>query len=171
MKSPILISAAILFFLWGCREMEQRNTLAASFGEMEENPESTIKKIIENETLAYVNRDSTQLLSYYVTDDVTQSAWNNHNGTYGLHKGFEAISKNFRKQFKEHPERLHLPDVTRNDWYFRPLSKEWMWVNFIQKVTGTDGKLYTSYETRLMKKDGGQWKIAVMYALSDHAVK
>jgi hypothetical protein len=46
-----------------------------------------------------------------------------------------------------------------------------MWVNFIQKITGTDGKLYTSYETRLMKKVGGQWKIAVMYALSDHAMK
>jgi ketosteroid isomerase-like protein len=171
MKSHILITAAIFLFLSGCREREQRVNLTASFSAKEENAESAIKKIIENETLAYVNRDSTQLLSYYVADDVTQSAWNSHNGTYGLYKGFDEISKNFRKQFKEHPERLHLPDVTRNDWYFRQLSKEWMWVNFIQKVTGTDGKLYTSYETRLMKKDGGRWKIAVMYALSDHAVK
>ncbi len=43
-----------------------------------------------------------------------------------------------------------------------------MWVNFTQKMTTSDGKTYTSYETRLMKQESSNWKIAAMYALSDH---
>jgi len=61
--------------------------------------------------------------------------------------------------------------LERTDWFFKPLSDQWVWVNFIQKTGGTDGKLYTSYETRIMKNVNGNWKLAVMYALSDHGVK
>jgi len=45
-----------------------------------------------------------------------------------------------------------------------------MWVNFLQETDGTDGKRYTNYETRIMKKVGSEWKITVMYSLGDHGV-
>ena len=132
--------------------------------------EQAIKKIIEDETAAYFQRDSTKLFSFYVDDDITQTVWNSPNGSYGSYKGFKSIRKNFTEAFIKYPKPMKQPNVARTEWFFKPLSAEWMWVNFIAKTKGDDGKLYTSYETRMMKNVKGNWKIAVMYALSDHAV-
>jgi hypothetical protein len=132
--------------------------------------EQAIKSIIEEETAAYFQRDSIKLFSFYVDDNITQTNWNSPNGSYGSHKGFKNIRRNFTQAFIKYPKPMKQPKVDRTDWFFKPFSDEWMWVNFIQKNKGDDGKLYTSYETRVMKKVKGNWKIAVMYSLSDHAV-
>lgn len=134
-----------------------------------ERSKTEIRNTIEKETMAYVNRDSTLLLSFYADDEVTHSAWNNPDGTYGLHQGLNSIAQTIKKAFRDHPEKMHMPDIKRIDWFFKPLSDNWMWVNFIQKMNTVDGKLYTSYETRLMKRENGVWKICVMNALSNHA--
>jgi len=133
--------------------------------------EQAIKNIIEEETAAYFQRDSTKLFGFYVDDNITQTVWNSPNGSYGSYKGFKNIRKNFTQAFIKYPKPQQQPKVERTEWFFKSFSEEWMWVNFIQKNRGDDGKLYTSYETRVMKKMKGNWKIAVMYALSDHAVE
>ena len=132
--------------------------------------EQAIKNIIEEETAAYFQRDSIKLFSFYADDAITQTAWNSPNGSYGLYKGIKSIRKNFTQAFIKYPKPQVQPKVDRSQWFFRQLSDEWMWVNFIAKFNGDDGKLYTSYETRVMKKVQGNWKITAMYALSDHAV-
>lgn len=133
-----------------------------------ETEESEIKKIIAEETAAFVDRDSTKLLSFYSADDITQSAWNSPDGSYGTLKGIDKIRSNFREAFKKNPERQNLSDVERSNWFFRHLSNEWVWVNFNQKIKLLNGEIYSGYETRLMKKETIGWKISVMYALTDH---
>jgi hypothetical protein len=135
----------------------------------QQQDEESIQQVIASETQAFVDRDSVALMNYYSDDDITQSAWNNPNGSYSSLKGIDNIRNNFRNAFRNNPARQHLPDIDRTGWHYRRLSDEWMWVNFIQEIKLTNGKLYTSYETRLMKKENSSWKIAVMYALSDHA--
>jgi hypothetical protein len=130
--------------------------------------QTQIINTISAETGAYVKRDSTLLMSFYTDDVITQAAWNQPNGSYGLYKGYKSIKQNFSNAFRLHPEPVVMPKVDRTDWFFRPLGKGWMWVNFIQKSVNNQGKLYTSYETRIMKWEDAKWKIAVMYALSNH---
>jgi hypothetical protein len=168
MKLPHCLLAIHLVFILSCTQEEKPASVKDDANR--NNDETAIRETIANETRAFVNRDSTRILSYYTKDSVTQSAWNNGNGAYTVLHGFEAISENFRKAFKANPERQILPEIERSGWYFKPLSRDWMWINFTQKYTATNGKVYTSYETRLMKQESGQWKIAVMLALSDHAV-
>jgi ketosteroid isomerase-like protein len=131
--------------------------------------ERDIKKVIEAETDAYFREDSIALYKFYTDDAITQSAWNSPNGSYGRVKGAQAIRKNmgeaFRKYTIERPVSLE-----RTEWFFRSLSPEWVWVNFIQKTVAKDGKTYTNLETRMIKKENGQWKLAVMYSFGDHAV-
>jgi hypothetical protein len=132
---------------------------------------ASIKLTIMSETEAFANRDSIKLMSFYFQDDITQSAWNNRNGTFSTLKGFDAIQANFSKAFKSNPNRMVLPNIDRNGWYFKKLSPEWVWVNFTQKIVMTDSKEYVNYETRLMKKINGEWKLAVMYSLGDHGIR
>ena len=132
--------------------------------------EAAIRNIIHEETAAYFNRDSTKLFSYYTDDEITQCIWNSPDGSYGGYKGLHNIHKNFTTFFRKNSSPVKQPPIERTEWFFRKFSDQWMWVNFIQKTTGFDGKTDTSYETRILKKVDGQWKIAVMYALSNHGI-
>jgi hypothetical protein len=133
--------------------------------------EQAIRKIIEGETDAYFNRDSLRLISYYVDEDITQSVWNSPDGSYGMYKGLRSMRKNFHDAFIKYPDIQPQPNVQRSDWFFKPFSDEWAWVNFVQKTAGRDGKQYTNYETRVVKKVNNSWRLVVMYSLGDHGVK
>ncbi|HEY5747764.1 MAG TPA: hypothetical protein VIU12_16940 [Chryseolinea sp.] len=135
-----------------------------------EQDEQAIRHVIEAETAAYFNKDSTKLFSFYVDDRITQSAWNAPNGSYGAHKGLASIHKNFTEAFRKNPKPQPQPNIQRSQWLFQKFSNEWMWVNFVQETDGADGKRYTNYETRIMKKVGSEWKITVMYSLGDHGL-
>jgi len=132
--------------------------------------ETAIKKIIAAETDAYARRDSTLLISFYTDDPVTQSAWNSPDGSFGTYKGFAQIKKNFSDAFRATPQASYKPAIERSEWFFRQLGEGWIWVNFIEKEITSEGKLHTNYETRLMKRESSGWKIAAMFALSDHGV-
>lgn len=130
--------------------------------------EAGIQQTIAGETAAYVNRDSALVLSYYTNDPITQAVWNAPDGGYGSYRGYDVLKANLGSDFHQHPEKPIEPTVERTDWFFRPLGRDWMWVNFTQRSVTPDGKKMENYETRVMKKERGKWKIAVMYAMSDH---
>jgi hypothetical protein len=81
------------------------------------------------------------------------------NESYGIYKGLKSIHRNFTEAFINYPKSQNRPKIERTQWLFKPLSKEWIWVNFIQKTNNDDGKMYTKYETGMMKKVNGQWKL------------
>jgi hypothetical protein len=127
-----------------------------------------IKNIIAAETAAYIERDSALLISFYTNDAITQNAWNTPDGSYGQFKGLQQMKKSFGDAFRANPVAPYQPEIERLEWFFRPLGKEWMWVNFSQKITTTQGKIYNTYETRMMKLESSGWKMAVVYSLSNH---
>ncbi len=130
--------------------------------------EEAIKKVIIDETTAWANHDTVAHFAAIADNELTQGAYNNRNLSIGTYKGFASIQKNVRDAIKSNAKPFYLPNVERSNWLIKVLSPEWAWVNFSQKAKTIRGETYTSYETRLMHKEGGKWKINVVNAMWDY---
>ena len=130
--------------------------------------EDAIKKVIIDETTAWANHDTTAHFAAIADNELTQGAYNNRNLSIGTYNGFATIQSYTREGLKNNAKPFYLPDVERSKWLIKVLSPEWAWVNFTQKTKTIRGETYTSYETRLMHKEGGKWKINVVNALWDY---
>ncbi len=95
------------------KEIYQRNTKTHS----QLNDQALVKATIERETAAYAKRDSALLVSFYLDDPITQSAWNNRDGTYGSFKGLDRIRKNFSDAFRKNPVIQYQTKIERNNWF------------------------------------------------------
>jgi hypothetical protein len=129
--------------------------------------EEAIKKVIIDESTAWANRDSTAYYAGFANNNLTQSAYNNRNLSIGVNLGFEELQKYVRNGIKNNPIKYQ-PNMERSNWLIKVLSPEWAWVNYTQKTATSRGIVTTSYETRLMHKEGGKWKINVVNALWDY---
>ena len=127
--------------------------------------DAAIKKVIIAETTAWANKDTTAQFAAFANNELTQGAYNNRNGSIGTYNGYARVQKGIREGIKSDAKPFYLPDVERTNWLTKVLSPEWAWVNFTQKAKAIRAETYTSYETRLMHKEGGKWKINVVNAL------
>jgi hypothetical protein len=132
------------------------------------NDDEAIKKVIIDESTAWANRDTTAYFAAYADNELTQGVYNNRNMSIGVYNGFAAIQKSVRDGIKANPNQVYKPTIERSNWLIKVLSPEWAWVNFTQKTTTVRGQVNTSYETRLMKKEGGKWRINVVNAVWDY---
>jgi hypothetical protein len=132
------------------------------------NDDEAIKKVIADESTAWANHDTTAYFAAWADNNLTQGAWNNRNMSIGTYSGLEAIKKSVRDGIKANPTKFYQPNIERKDWLIKLLSPEWAWVNFTQKTTNVRSQVNTSYETRLMHKEGGNWKINIVNALWDY---
>lgn len=130
--------------------------------------DEAIKKVIIGSTTAWANRDTTAYLASYADNELTHRAVNFSNLSIGVSNGFAVIQNSIREAMKSDAKPFYLPDVKRTNWLIKVLSPEWAWVNYTQKMKTIRGETYTSYETRLMHKEGGKWKINVVNALWDY---
>jgi hypothetical protein len=130
--------------------------------------EDAIKKVIVDESTAWAKRDTTAYFDAFAQNEITQGAWNNRNLSYGVYSGFETLQKSVRDNIKSNPTPSYGTNMERTGWLIKLLSPEWAWVNYTQKTTTVRGIINTSYETRLMHKEGGDWKINVVNALWDY---
>jgi hypothetical protein len=131
------------------------------------NDEEAIKKVITDESTAWANRDTTTYYTCFANNELTQSAYNNRNLSIGINLGFAELQKYVRDGIKYNPNR-YKPNMERTNWLIKVLSPEWAWVNFSQKTTTVRGIINTSFETRLMHKEDGKWRINVVNALWDY---
>lgn len=130
--------------------------------------EDAIKKVIIDESTAWANRDTAAYFAAWADNNLTQGAFNNRNMSIGTYHGLEAVKKSVRDGLKANPTKFYQPDIERTNWLIKLLSPEWAWVNFTQKTKNVRGQINTSYETRLMHKEGDKWKINVVNALWDY---
>jgi ketosteroid isomerase-like protein len=130
--------------------------------------EEAIKKVIVDQSTAWANRDTTAYYACYANNELTQSAYNNRNMSIGINLGFAELQKYVRDGIKSNPNKAYQPNMERTNWLIKLLSPEWAWVNYTQKTTNVRSQVNTSYETRLMHKEGGKWKINVVNALWDY---
>jgi hypothetical protein len=130
--------------------------------------EIAIKNAIIAQSTAWANRDSLGYINSFADETVTQTMHNYADGTYSIAKGKNAIQEKLRANLKATPYKTYEPNIERKDWLIKILSPEWAWVNFTQKTTNIKGEIFTSYDTRLMKKVGGNWKLSALNALWDY---
>ena len=141
------------------------NSLSAQTPSVNSEEEEAIKKVIIDESTAWAERDTTAYFAAWADNELTQGAYNNRNMSIGTYSGLEAVKKTVREGMKNSPAKVYQPNIERKNWLIKRLSPEWAWVNFSQKTTTVRGIINTSYETRLMHKEGGKWKINVVNAL------
>jgi predicted ester cyclase len=132
------------------------------------NEDEAIKQVIIGESTAWAKRDTTAYFDAFAKNEITQGAWNNRNLSYGVYSGFETLQKSVRNDVKSNPTPSYGTNMERTNWLIKLLSPEWAWVNYTQKTTTVRGIVNTSYETRLMHKEDGKWKINVVNALWDY---
>ena len=130
--------------------------------------DAAIKAAITDETAAWLSRDSVRYMQTYADAAITQRMWNNRDGSFGGDRNFVSIKKSIGEDIRASPNKSYEPKVERTDWVIKSLTSDWVWVNFIQKLTSQKGETYTSYESRLLKKEASRWKILVMNALWDY---
>jgi len=157
---PVILSLSILFSTGKLNAQISNNVRTTD--------EDDIKATLIGETTAWANRDSIAFLNSYADESISQQAYNNRDGSYGVSNGFESVRNYIKQSIKSSPTKTYEPNVERSDWSIKILSPEWAWVNFKQKTTTIKNEIYTSYESRLMKKVADKWKIAVLNAIWDY---
>ena|SRR5687767_2279476 len=131
--------------------------------------EEAVKRVIIEETEAFWNKDFKQFSHYWVQDDYVRIVGWWETGGITVRKGWSVIGERMEKVMKENPEKNH-QNVTRENFNIR-ISGDMAWVTFEQYGTDTGEKVMDmpglSYETRILEKHNGQWKIAYIGWLLD----
>ncbi|WP_276372840.1 nuclear transport factor 2 family protein [Chryseolinea sp. H1M3-3] len=153
---PLLISTAVT--------LKTSNKSMPSVSE-----EEAIKKVIISETEAFWDKDFQKLSNCWVHDDyVRVVGWWEHGGVT-VRKGWSVIGDRMEKLIKENPEK-NRQNVARENFNIR-ISGNMAWVTFEQYGTDTGEKAMDmpglSYETRILEKHNGQWRIAYVGWLLD----
>ncbi|MCB0585376.1 MAG: nuclear transport factor 2 family protein [Phaeodactylibacter sp.] len=118
--------------------------------------EEAIKQVIEQESRLFWARDFKNWQKVWVHEPYT--IWTAASNT-GVRQyiGWDAWKEQVENLFKESPEPVpYDEDVKKYDYTFRVYG-DGAWVSFEQDNKGT-----TTYETRLLEKHGGKWKIAAV---------
>ncbi len=131
--------------------------------------EEAIKKVIIEETEAFWNKDFKKLSSCFVQDEyIRVVGWWEHGGIT-VRKGWSVIGARTEKLMIENPEK-NFQQVTRENFNIR-ISENMAWATFEQYGTDTGEKTMDmpglSYETRILEKHNGEWKIAYIGWLLD----
>lgn len=128
------------------------------------NNETVIKRVIVDETNAFINREFDKQMAFYAHEPYTTLQFNKADGSVTKNEGWTAISSDMKAYYKANPKE-HFAKVERSNWKLKMMSPDWCWVRFDQVMIDANQKAGKSTENRLMQRIGGQWKIASMVAL------
>ncbi len=124
--------------------------------------EDAVKKVIIAETEAFWDKDFKKLSDCWIQDDYVRVVGWWKGGGITIRKGWSVIGKRMETVIKENPEK-NPQNVTRENLNIR-ISGDMAWVTFEQYGTDTGEQAMDmpglSYETRILEKHNGQWKIA-----------
>ena len=125
------------------------------------NPDETsIKKIIEEETLAFANADLAGWSDYFVHEPYVRwsvSPQMYFDGWDALYKG----AKSFLETQSGRKDANALHKITRSDWNIH-INGNVAWVKFVQTTEGTAG---SSQQFRVLERINGKWKISMLVAV------
>ena len=161
------LSFFFIIFLLACSnskpEVLQDNALNEDF-EL-----NSIMKVIDGETKAFFDGDYDKWSGHWSHDSMALQAWNNSDGTADAAKGWNAINQQGKfwiDTYYKNGENIIHPDVKKTKpkvMFFNDSSAYLMWKQY---NADSDKKYYRiSEETRLMKKENGNWKIFNVTAL------
>ena len=154
-----LLSVVLLFFLCvSCEDSSQKAQMDQASIEKEK---AAIRKVIENETKSFFNRDYTAWAKNYAHTDYAFQAWSNRDGTFDANVGWTDIDDKLGKYISDNPEKTH-PDVERKNMLFKFFDKDLAYLIWDQFNSDVDRKnFHHSKEVRLMQKLMGSGKLFV----------
>ncbi|MDB5121261.1 MAG: hypothetical protein JWN56_2479 [Sphingobacteriales bacterium] len=133
-----------------------------------EKEKTAIRKVIENETKSFFERDYNSWAQNYAHTDYAFQAWSNRDGTFDANVGWTDINDQLGKYISDNPEKTH-PVVERKNMLFKFFDENLAYLIWDQFNSDLDKKnFHHSKEVRLMEKINGQWKIVCVSAFWDH---
>jgi ketosteroid isomerase-like protein len=124
--------------------------------------EAAIKQVIEGESVAFFQRNTEQLLTYWANVPYVSHSYNEKGS--GYIRGYDKYSDVVKKYVSEHPELSKVSSKNRD--YIIRINGTSAWATHIQEQIAGDNKS-TSYSSTYLEKNGsGVWKI-VGYGSSD----
>lgn len=118
--------------------------------------EEAIRQVIEQESRYFWARDFKNWKKLWVHEPYAIWTAASNSGV-AQHYGWEAWEKEVESLFAESPEPIPYDgDVKKSNYSFR-IYGNGAWVTFVQDNKGT-----TTFESRIMEKQGGKWKIAAV---------
>ena len=118
--------------------------------------EEVIKQVIEQESRTFWARDFKSWQKLWVHEPYTIWTAASNTGVRQYY-GWDAWKEEVENLFQESPEPIpYEGDVKKSNYNFRVYGNG-AWVTFEQDNKGT-----TTYESRIMEKHGGKWKIAAV---------
>lgn len=126
--------------------------------------EDEIKKVCLAETEAYDNFDFDKIASFHVKGPTDQITWNNADGSFGYHIGWDSFAKGLKEWFatakKEKTERS-----TDNFLYY--ISGDFAVVSYSTLSKNEQGEITKIRDHKTLKRIKGQWKILVIQTYTD----
>ena len=122
--------------------------------------ENSIKKIIEEETLAFANADLETWSGFFVHEPYlrwTVSPTMSFDGWEALYNG----AKSFLESQPGRSAADELHKITRENWIIR-ITGDMAWVKFMQT---TEGNPVAAHQFRVLERAGGIWRIAMLVAV------
>ena len=129
----------------------QHSTLQAPVAD----DEMAIKQVIEGESMAFFQRNTEQLLTYWANVPYVSHSYNEKGSGYV--RGYDKYSSIVKKYVSEHPESSKISPQNRD--YIIHINGTSAWATHIQEQITSDNKS-TSYTSTYLEKNGsGVWKI------------
>lgn len=167
MKQPFFLPAFLALLIGlGCVSKTEKK-MTASFDENKAKQE--ILTTIEQETKCFFARDYTCWAEHWSHKEYAYQAWNNSDGTVGVAAGWDAVNKQSGDYIKDNPVggSSH-PVVKRGNIQWKFYNDSLAYMIWTQYNADRDSQAYhASYETRLMEKSDGKWRILNVSAFWD----
>ena len=155
------------FLLLSCNQKEKNSEVVIKFDEASAKQE--IMTSIEQETKCFFERDYDCWTEHWSHKEYAYQAWNNSDGSVGVAAGWPAIdvqSGDYIKKYKK--DGTSHPIVKRENITWKFYNDSLAYMIWKQYNADQDTKAYqASYETRLMEKSDGKWRILNMSAFWD----
>ncbi len=120
--------------------------------------EKGILACIEAETKAWIERDTVAWLNCYAQLPNSSQVWNNRNGTWNGNRGWENVFKENIKDFRAN-RKMRTDKFEAANYQIQMCGPDWAWITFDQTIRRDGGRVFENFESRLMTKIDGAWKL------------
>lgn len=120
--------------------------------------EKGILACIEAETKAWIDRDTISWLNCYAQLPTSSQVWNNRNGTWDGNRGWEHVLNENMKDFRAN-RKVRTDKFEGSNYQIQLCGPDWAWVTFDQTIRRDRGREFANFESRIMTKVKGEWKL------------
>jgi hypothetical protein len=130
--------------------------------------EKNILACIEAETKSWIDRDTVSWLNCYAQLPGSSQVWNNRNGTWDGNRGWENVLRENMKDFRAN-RKVRTDKFEGANYQIQMCGPDWAWVTFDQTIRRERGREFKNFESRIMTKVKGEWKLVGNASLWDYS--